>query len=266
MMDTTHDSTGSSLRDCPSDLVLDRYLLGEFGGPEEARLAAHIDGCDRCGAFVRGAAAFDGDGAEERILSTIERESQREERAGPTKSRGPAIFIGALAVAVVAVGALSPLWRTPREESRPAGEKAPPTVRVKGAPATLLLYRLAQGEPLLLSPEEAVQPGDVLQASVQTTTMAHAALYDQMETAVKLLAPADGRIAVALLPGREGPLEPAFKVDSLDPGEKLVLISCPRPFTPQAAPTAPDRFAAWLPLRECVRLERPLRPAAEPAP
>lgn len=266
-MDRTPDKAGSPSRDCPSDLMLDRYLLGEFERAEEAMLAAHIDGCDRCGAFVREAATFDGGEAEERILATIERESRREEAAQPARSRAPAIFIGGLAVAVVIAIALSPLWRRPPQETGESSEKAALTVRLKGAIVTLLLYRLDDGEPVLLSPGEPLEPGDVLQASVSAATVGHVALYDLMEDEVELLAPVEGRPAMALLPGRESPLEPAFKVETTAGSERLVLLFCPRPFSSEAAPATPGPFSAWAPQNDCVRIERPFVPAkVKPTP
>ncbi len=266
-MSRIDDVWGNRRRDCPSDLVLDRYLLGEIRGTEEARLAAHIEACPACHRYVDGAAAFRGGDAEDRLVADIARKTDVQERPRTVPASSPLVFIASLAMAVAVIVSLPYLMTSPPEPPHQSPPTVTPTIRLKGATATLVLYRLVDGEPHRIGHNEPLRPGDGVQAMIRSASPAYAALYDHMEDRVERLAPAAAAPAIVLAPRQENALKPAFRVESVGPRERLVLVICPDPFNPADAPTDPDSFAGWLPGDGCTHLERAFVPTVqEPVP
>jgi hypothetical protein len=245
----------------PSAPQLDGYLLGEFDGLVKQRLAEHIASCPACSKQVEIAANFSGGEAEERILSAVQATLDE----GSPRSLPKYRILALVAVAIAGIVLVGPrLLDSPPPP--PSGvsttQELHGEVRLKGASATLLLYRLAANESHLVRPSIPLSPGDRLQVAITSATTGYVALYDVLPTAVVLLAAAPSGAAMAVYPGREWPLEPAFQLDSLDPGEELVLLFCKTQFAPSDAPTSPTAFAAWEPAEGCLRTSRPLQPEA----
>lgn len=250
----------------PSAPQLDGYLLGEFDGAAERRLADHISTCPDCSRHVEAAAAFRAPGAEDRILASVANELGRRKQRRLSTYR---LLVASAAVAIGVVVFLGPKLMDTSRKNTPAvpTDESPPGVRLKGAPVTLYLFGLVAGEPQRLEPSVRLEPGDRLQASATSSTLGHVALYDVMSETVALLAAAPGGEALPVRPGTEVPLEPAFELEAVEQGEQLVLLFCPRPFVPGRAPTSPAAFAGWNPVEGCIRTIRLLQPeAGESAP
>jgi hypothetical protein len=245
----------------PSAPQLDGYLLGEFDGRVKQRLAEHIASCPECSKQVEMAANFSGGEAEERILSAVQ--VNLDERSPRSLPKYRILALVAVAIAgIVLVGPRLLDSPPPPPSGASTTHEHQVEVRLKGAPVTLFLYRLAAPEPQLVQPSIPLSRGDRLQAATTSATSGYVALYDSMPTAVALLAAAPDGAAMAISPGREWPLEPAFQLESLDPGEKLVLLFCETQFAPADAPTSPTEFAAWEPAEGCLSTSRPLQPEA----
>ncbi len=214
--------------DCPSDLVLDRYLVGELD--ERARLAleSHAAACEPCRGLLEARREEQRRFAEapslpSRAVATLAR--LEAERPRPAASRLRALLLGGLATAAVA--SLLAVLLLRGDLLRPSGEEG---VRLKGSFAlSAFVKRGERVEPARSG--EVFHPGDALRFDYSASEDGYLAIASlDAKQVVSLYHPAEAERA-APAPAGAKRLLPGSTILDETLGEETVLgVHCPRPF------------------------------------
>lgn len=234
--------------DCPSDLSLDRFALGELEPSERDGVAAHCAGCARCADFL----ARHEDALPAPIRSRLRGRvlaasvATPIETARPWWRRGLPALAPGLALAAGLLIAVS-IGRFGRPE--PARDEA---VSLKGGDR-LVVYRERDGEVRTVGSGDAFRAGDRLRFAVRSEHAGHAAIFGLEADGDRYpCTPASGSGAHPVGPGTEL-LPGAIELDAAGGRETLVLVLCPQPFdVAEVGEVAPPGCR-----RETFSLEKP---------
>lgn len=210
-------SVPAERRDCPSDLALDRRLLGEAGPAETDALAAHLNTCTLCQARwalrEKGAAAFP-ELDLDRVAITIA-ERRRAVMNPVARSWLPATVLALAAAA--ALFAIEP-W-------------SPGELGLKGAPG-LVVYQHHNSGSTMLSSGAVVHPGDRLRFQVSASRDSEILIVCVEDSgAVSVFYPPANRRSSAIAAHPDGALPGSIVLDEHLGDEWLHLVACERPFS-----------------------------------
>ena len=185
---------------CLSDLVLDRWRVGELSALERARAALHVRTCSACAGrkreLEREALAFD---VPLRLPVPVRRWSWR-----------PLLGLAAAAAACL-------LLLVPSMEA--------PGVRTKGGPWFSVIARRADGSIDRVLPGDSLAPGDAIRFEVRAGEPAVVAVLG-IDAAGAVTPYVEG---IALEPGEPAVLPGAIRLDETLGPERLVALFCPTP-------------------------------------
>lgn len=223
---------------CPSDLTLERYLLGELGQGDSGQTSGHLRGCTNCAARLDELRGPVPSAAEELVMGIISREvdSAAPIPAGPAWWQLALSPVGLRAAATAMAVLMLVLPRLMREQERallpvPGTSKAErPQVTFKGPEATLAVFALRDGVPVRLQSPARVHGSLRLQFAVSSSEPAFVAIYGLENGQASRYVPFDNAMPVRIQPGREVPLEPAFSLDGSPGTETVIAVLCPEPF------------------------------------
>ncbi len=234
--------------DCPSDLRLDRFALGELERAEHVAVEAHRARCARCAGFLE---------AREEALPAAVRARLRgrvlaASIAAPTPwwRRGPGALWPRLAPGLaLTAGVLVAVSIALFGRSDPARDDA---VSLKGGDR-LVVYRERDGEVRTVGSGDAFRAGDRLRFAVRSEHAGHAAVFGLEADGDRYpCTPASGSGAHPVGPGTEL-LPGAIELDAAGGRETLVLVLCPQPFdVAEVGDAAPPGCR-----RETFSLEKP---------
>ena len=212
---------------CHSQLVLDRYLLGELPEAEAASLRAHVEGCEKC----RGAI-----------------EQLRPEPLPPLRLVPGAVVvplrpaarrrwprIAAAAAASVAMAASVALV------ARRPGE------RTKGPGFSLSMYVQHGGEVRLAAPGEAVATGDAVRFAVSAPAAAYVAVLSVDPRGRASVYFPLGPRAEPVAAGRDVALPLATRLDDSAGEERVMGLFCASPIELEPVRAALQRGGDFVP-------------------
>jgi hypothetical protein len=232
---------------CPSRLTLHRLLHGELEG--EAGLAEHVQGCERCSAWLERTRASERELEQEadprRFAASV---AARRQGGGGRRLQ----LLAAAAVVLLAVGVTVIIW--PRPPEPPPGGTA-----IKGT-SSLRIHCRRRGEVFELDPGDAVQGGDALRFEVFSDAHTHVlGLSMRPDGQVSVYAPFGGVASVPLTRGRAQVLPGSVVLDDGAGDELLVFVFSRGPVTADAARRRAREAlgAAGGRLREVRRLDLP---------
>ncbi|MFT3916642.1 MAG: DUF4384 domain-containing protein [Anaeromyxobacteraceae bacterium] len=195
---------------CHSALHLDRWLAGALPAPEAAALAAHVEGCARCGDAVAELRAARAD-----PLPPLRAPAAVAGPApAPPRRRGALVPAAAAALAAAAAVLLV------------VGPG--PVERTKGGAVALGMWVQHGGEVRRAGPGEAVAPGDAVRFSVTTPWPAYVAVLSVDAAGRASVYYPDGATAAPVAPGTDVALPLATRLDGTAGPERIVGLFCER--------------------------------------
>lgn len=215
-----------------SDLLLERYLLGEVTPAEQNRVRQVLDADssvrDRLQRLEESGREILQAHPPEEMSRLIRRRLEGKENrlAGGMRFR-PWPAFGGMAGLLLLAG-LAWFFYPP---AAPDGKISGPDIRVKGDPVRLLLYlKTPRGAELLVDGRVADQPA-VVQMAYQVAEPGYAVILslDGRQTVTRLY-PESGPDAVPVKPGGPVPLDFSYELDDAPRGEVFFLVAAPRPF------------------------------------
>jgi hypothetical protein len=238
------DSLRGGLKDCPSDLALDRLKAGELEGEEKLELETHLSACECCAQRLSlreaGFEAFP-EVDPRRLLASTRRRADEPAGLGArvaTWLQANLSTLAPLAAAGIAVAVLA-VTVGPGADPPVVDPAAAPTVRSKGE-AILHVHRaLRGGGSEELQSGGAVAPGDRLRFVVDLPRAGHVAILGveqsgKLYTAWPLKAEGGEK---ALPAGPSQALPGAVTLDKSPGREVLHLVLCPEATgRPQCSP------------------------------
>ena len=225
---------------CPSKLTLSRADHGELAADAAERIRAHVEGCERCAAYLAAAATARDALSPAASMAFARRVVERAEprRSGWAWLRGPALLgAGACVALLLAVGLRG-------EPPEPAGE--PDGILIKGT-GSLTVHCKRAGETFVLAPDAPVRAGDALRFEIFSGAPQTHALVIGIDArgAVSVYAPFGGEAGVKITPGAPNLLDDAILLDDSGLDELLVaLVSAQRIEAESAKRAARDAWAA----------------------
>jgi hypothetical protein len=221
--------SASDDRRCPSDLVLDRYLVGELDEAARRELETHAAACEACRGLLEARREevrrfAEAPSLPSRAVATLGRLEQERARRG---SRVRALLLGGLAAAAVA--SLLAVLVLRGDLLRPGGEGRD-VLRLKGSFALSAFVKRGENVEAARSGER-FHPGDALRFEYSATTAGHLAIVSlDAKQVVSLYYPvASARTAPA--PAGSKLLLPGSTILDETLGEETVIgVHCPRPF------------------------------------
>jgi hypothetical protein len=203
---------------CPSELHLDRLVVGELAADEDRAARAHVEGCAAC----RGRLAS----IEAARAAFVELDAGRGLAARPRARRR---WIGA-ATAIAAVTAMIVIVTQP---SRDPGDGSDDRgARTKGSGDTMAVYvarGAGSGATTRVTAGDTVAAGDTLQMTITLRERRFVALLGIDATRVARVYFPDGDHAAAVEPGSDVVLPSSIRLDATPGREDFVALFCDEP-------------------------------------
>ena len=207
-----------------SDLQLERYHLGELAPVEHERLRERLAQDHDLGRRLAALERSDRELARAGVIEqAIERARYVAERPQlHDRQSTPMRWLIPVAAAIVMVIVLLPASWLP----------APDGERVKGASATLVIYRSTPAGSETLADNDLARPGDVLRIGYRVTEPGYGAILsvDGWGGVTPHLPASELEPAVLFEPGKVVVLPSAFELDDAPRVERFYLITAPAPF------------------------------------
>jgi hypothetical protein len=244
------------MSDCPSKLQLDRLVMGELA-PDAARaLRDHVDGCERCRAWLERSRAQEDQlmsAADQAFAGRVVRRARQSHwslrssaRRGSAPSfRAPAdrarmgswrfrVVLAGAAVALVAAVVVVAQVAAPPDDPRPG-----PT-QIKGS-TTIRIFRGRGGRVVELEPDDVVVDGDAVRFQVFSSARRNV-LVLALEPAGKasIYYPFDGRASAPLAPGGVRTLPGSVILEGTE-DELLIFVLSDEPIAADRATRAARR-------------------------
>jgi hypothetical protein len=214
---------------CPSDLKLDRWLVGELTPAEERAIALHVEACGFCKprqaelaesrrVFARDAPPFAALGRPEARPSDARELARRPGRSAPS-----AWLIGASALAAAAAIALAvgKPWPSP-----PATDVASSGTRTKGGVASLG-WVVRRGERVFSGrPEQPLRAGDAVRFTVSAREPVYVAVLGLDAGGLVSVYHPEGDQLSRVEAGHEQVLPTAIELDAAPGEERLYGVFC----------------------------------------
>ncbi len=208
---------------CPSDLKLDRYVLGETEADQSAELARHLLDCSSCRTRLSARET-----AEDRLkqrYSSFEKLDLMMSRAGHSPRRAPVRFWALISGGLAAAAGLVLWWGGVGGETVLRTDQG---FRTKGG--LTLSYHVKRGDRVFeAGVDERLQPGDAIQFSVHAAGSGYLAILslDGAKTATVYYPQASH--AEAFTPGRHS-LALSTVLDQTLGHERVWAVMCEQPF------------------------------------
>lgn len=219
-----------------NDLTLERFRLAELPADEAARVAAQVGSDPELQARLSALSASDHDLHERGLVRQLEHRvmTGAGAAAATTASRlGSWRLTAFAAAAVVLVAAI--VW----------GPGSGGADRIKGEPASLILYRKSDAGSESLSDGTRARQGDLIRVAYRSVNLCFGVIVsiDGRGTVTRHL-PGQGEGAATIQPGDAVPLDTAYELDDAPKWERFYLVTGERAFEVKVVMDAARRAAA----------------------
>lgn len=220
--------------DCPSELELDQYHLGELSGTDTERVEAYMADSD----FVRqsltcregGFSAFPEIDVEKMVaeihVKTVSVDFLAEEGGGSLIERFYKRWFGSGMLVAAGVACAVLALQPTAEES--FGENS---IRSKGIPTELVIHRKTATGTERVPSGEVFRPGDEIRFQVDISNSGHGMLVSRDNTGVKSVLFPRGKVDSAAIDVKKDEILPgAFTLDTFTGSEWAFWVHCNAPF------------------------------------
>lgn len=215
---------------CPSELALDRLVVGELG--QGSDVATHVASCPTCTERVaerdRCVAAFAG----EVPLGKLVDDADRKVRAARRRKVWASAAAGAFAVLCVAV-----VWRTiDRDVAQPvaAEDQGEDVIRRKGGLGLKVMAKRLDGSVSYIVSPATLAPGDAIQFAVTTDRPGYLAIVGvDAAGVVSPYVPDSSETPLRLPAGADQPMDGSIILDDTRGFERIFAVLCHHRFEMQ---------------------------------